>query len=176
MRKGFEDINIILRGSSGPPRSLQRPSPPGQQGGYDSGRPRSSPTVRTPIKLEIGGIGGAGSASRPPAYHSSARKQTPLGSAAPTFTPMSKSKAMGVTHGKTPTRGGKEISTPMSQPTRRNPCNCKKSKCLKLYCECFASELFCDGCNCTECRNTIQFVSILQLHLSSLSSFLVITL
>ena len=37
---------------------------------------------------------------------------------------------------------------------KRSPCNCKKSKCLKLYCECFAAERFCDGCNCTDCGNT----------------------
>lgn len=179
-RKGFEDINSILRGGSGPPKNLQRPSPPGQLGQYDSGRPRSSPTgradIRTPTKLEIGGVRSAGSASRTPAYHSSsARKQTPTGSVALRFTPMSKGTAVGATPGKTPSKGGKQHSTPMSQPTRRNPCNCKKSKCLKLYCECFASELFCDGCNCNECRNTREFVSILHSHLSSLSFFLVLT-
>lgn len=38
-------------------------------------------------------------------------------------------------------------------PPKRNPCNCKKSRCLKLYCECFSAELFCDGCNCTDCCN-----------------------
>lgn len=28
-------------------------------------------------------------------------------------------------------------------------CNCKKSKCLKLYCECFAKGLICGvDCNC----------------------------
>jgi hypothetical protein len=25
-------------------------------------------------------------------------------------------------------------------------CNCKNSRCLKLYCECFASGRYCDGC------------------------------
>jgi len=39
---------------------------------------------------------------------------------------------------------------------RRNPCNCKKSKCLKLYCECFAAELYCQGCNCNNCNNTLE--------------------
>ena len=34
------------------------------------------------------------------------------------------------------------------------PCNCKKSKCLKLYCECFARQDFCRGCNCVGCFNT----------------------
>lgn len=36
---------------------------------------------------------------------------------------------------------------------RRNPCNCKKSRCLKLYCECFAGGNYCDGCNCANCSN-----------------------
>ena len=35
-------------------------------------------------------------------------------------------------------------------------CNCKKSKCLKLYCECFTALEYCDGCNCVECRNTTE--------------------
>jgi len=33
-------------------------------------------------------------------------------------------------------------------------CNCKKSQCLKLYCECFANKTFCAGCNCVNCLNT----------------------
>jgi len=33
-------------------------------------------------------------------------------------------------------------------------CNCKKSKCLKLYCDCFAAGLACDElCNCCGCDN-----------------------
>ena len=33
-------------------------------------------------------------------------------------------------------------------------CNCKKSKCLKLYCDCFRFSKFCDGCNCMDCVNS----------------------
>lgn len=33
-------------------------------------------------------------------------------------------------------------------------CNCQKSRCLKLYCDCFAAGTYCDGCNCIECLNT----------------------
>lgn len=33
-------------------------------------------------------------------------------------------------------------------------CNCKKSKCLKLYCECFQRRQYCSDCNCHECLNT----------------------
>lgn len=46
-------------------------------------------------------------------------------------------------------------------------CNCKKSKCLKLYCECFAQGKnhnnlgsFCKDCNCSCCQNTEEFSDI----------------
>ncbi|KAL9669336.1 hypothetical protein QQ045_006881 [Rhodiola kirilowii] len=33
-------------------------------------------------------------------------------------------------------------------------CNCKKSKCLKLYCECFAAGVYCiEPCSCQDCYN-----------------------
>eukprot|EP00750_Incisomonas_marina_P028511 INCI6748.1.p1 GENE.INCI6748.1~~INCI6748.1.p1 ORF type:complete len:405 (-),score=53.19 INCI6748.1:222-1436(-) len=38
---------------------------------------------------------------------------------------------------------------------RQRSCNCKNSKCLKLYCECFASGKFCraEVCRCNGCNN-----------------------
>jgi hypothetical protein len=39
---------------------------------------------------------------------------------------------------------------------RKMCCNCKKSHCLKLYCECFASKAYCSGCNCVSCLNTAE--------------------
>ncbi|GJW15271.1 tesmin/TSO1-like CXC 5 [Tanacetum coccineum] len=38
-------------------------------------------------------------------------------------------------------------------PKKQKQCNCKHSRCLKLYCECFASGIYCDGCNCVNCHN-----------------------
>lgn len=32
-------------------------------------------------------------------------------------------------------------------------CNCRNSRCLKLYCECFSAGRYCDGCNCVNCFN-----------------------
>lgn len=32
-------------------------------------------------------------------------------------------------------------------------CTCRKTKCLKLYCECFANGNFCLGCGCIKCYN-----------------------
>ncbi|XP_042383285.1 protein tesmin/TSO1-like CXC 5 isoform X1 [Zingiber officinale] len=46
-------------------------------------------------------------------------------------------------------------ATKEGTPRKKN-CNCKHSKCLKLYCECFASGVYCDGCNCTNCCNNAE--------------------
>lgn len=35
----------------------------------------------------------------------------------------------------------------------KKSCNCRNSRCLKLYCECFASGSFCKRCNCSNCCN-----------------------
>ncbi|XP_078431840.1 protein tesmin/TSO1-like CXC 5 [Wolffia australiana] len=44
-----------------------------------------------------------------------------------------------------------------STPKKKRQCNCKNSKCLKLYCECFASGSYCgEGCNCVNCHNNIE--------------------
>ncbi|TVT99557.1 hypothetical protein EJB05_42432 [Eragrostis curvula] len=49
--------------------------------------------------------------------------------------------------------------TPMK---RKKHCNCKNSQCLKLYCECFAAGVYCDGCNCKNCGNTAENEKIRQ--------------
>jgi len=42
-------------------------------------------------------------------------------------------------------------------------CSCKRTKCLKLYCPCFADGLFCNAkCNCSDCFNDQS--SIAQVH------------
>ncbi|CAN6564270.1 unnamed protein product [Malus baccata var. baccata] len=41
-------------------------------------------------------------------------------------------------------------------PKKQKQCNCKHSRCLKLYCECFASGIYCDGCNCVNCCNNVE--------------------
>ncbi|XP_076348848.1 protein lin-54 homolog isoform X3 [Tachypleus tridentatus] len=38
----------------------------------------------------------------------------------------------------------------------QRPCNCSKSQCLKLYCDCFANGEFCSTCNCTSCFNNLE--------------------
>jgi len=42
----------------------------------------------------------------------------------------------------------------------KKPCNCTKSQCLKLYCECFARGEYCNAeCNCKNCFNTLNYES-----------------
>eukprot|EP01016_Furgasonia_blochmanni_P002634 TRINITY_DN11021_c0_g1_i1.p1 TRINITY_DN11021_c0_g1~~TRINITY_DN11021_c0_g1_i1.p1 ORF type:complete len:585 (-),score=127.45 TRINITY_DN11021_c0_g1_i1:246-1940(-) len=41
-----------------------------------------------------------------------------------------------------------------SDGKRRACCNCKRSRCLKLYCDCFAKKRLClGGCTCPDCGN-----------------------
>ena len=40
------------------------------------------------------------------------------------------------------------------QRNKSQKCNCKQSKCLKLYCECFSAQRLCKDCNCKDCGNT----------------------
>ena len=40
-----------------------------------------------------------------------------------------------------------------SESSDKVVCNCKKSRCLKLYCDCFKTKAYCNGCNCNDCLN-----------------------
>ncbi|XP_027859150.1 spexin prohormone 2 isoform X5 [Xiphophorus couchianus] len=35
----------------------------------------------------------------------------------------------------------------------KKPCHCTRSRCLKLYCECFANGVMCSNCDCSNCHN-----------------------
>lgn len=55
--------------------------------------------------------------------------------------------------------GDSKVEEPVSKVAKTKngalpPCNCKKSRCLKLYCDCFAVGKTCNGCNCNDCLNT----------------------
>jgi hypothetical protein len=54
-------------------------------------------------------------------------------------------------------------------PLKKKQCHCKNSRCLKLYCECFAAQVYCLNCDCIDCSNTIEYEdSVLKARNSTL--------
>ena len=46
-----------------------------------------------------------------------------------------------------------------THPAAAAGCHCKKTKCLKLYCPCFAASQYCsDVCKCNDCRNDAEHI------------------
>lgn len=46
-------------------------------------------------------------------------------------------------------------SRPRQKSQGNKTCNCKRSQCLKMYCDCFAASGYClPGCACLNCKNT----------------------
>jgi hypothetical protein len=52
---------------------------------------------------------------------------------------------------------------------RKKCCNCKNSKCLKLYCECFASQGYCSECNCVDCHNTPEYKQEIRANVTKIT-------
>ena len=58
--------------------------------------------------------------------------------------------------------------TPESDGVVGIRCNCKRSKCLKLYCDCLRINKYCEGCNCSECNNTTNFAAVRNAAVASI--------
>lgn len=55
-------------------------------------------------------------------------------------------------------------ATPAAPQPAKSSCNCKKTKCLKLYCECFANGGVCGpSCNCSDCHNSEELKDLREL-------------
>jgi len=126
------------------------PSRPVQTPQQSSGHPRP-PHMRPSPPMAV---------APPSRYTPSAASRKPTGALSPANkAPMSAGK-----------KEDKENAKGTSQPKRRGPCNCKKSKCLKLYCECFSAEMTCDGCNCVGCHNTPAYSELREKAIKDIRS------
>eukprot|EP01105_Mastigella_eilhardi_P004114 TRINITY_DN1543_c1_g1_i2.p1 TRINITY_DN1543_c1_g1~~TRINITY_DN1543_c1_g1_i2.p1 ORF type:complete len:504 (+),score=123.48 TRINITY_DN1543_c1_g1_i2:105-1514(+) len=58
-------------------------------------------------------------------------------------------------------RERRETGAPEAAPpaVKRKQCRCKQSRCLKLYCECFAAMELCKGCTCENCFNVVDHLA-----------------
>lgn len=93
-------------------------------------------------------------------FKSEERNLSPLGKKRPALLDISQ---------QSPFSTGEEFSQSSPKKKRRKSitvgdkegckrCNCKKSKCLKLYCECFAAGVYCvEPCTCQECFNKPEY-------------------
>lgn len=56
-----------------------------------------------------------------------------------------------------------------SDSAKGKSCNCKRSQCLKLYCECFAAGGYClPSCSCLNCSNTEADAAVVDYHRQSI--------
>lgn len=56
-------------------------------------------------------------------------------------------------------KAGPEHSTSLASPRQpARKCHCRNSQCIKLYCECFRNEQFCNGCECERCLNSPETI------------------
>ena len=105
----------------------------------------------------------------------SARRVSYQGSAATMETPVAKAptsrRASGANKNSTTTpSSAMSARTPMDERlsgcrpivSESKKCNCKKSKCLKLYCECFAAGAYCKDCSCLTCQNTVDNAPLVE--------------
>jgi len=52
-------------------------------------------------------------------------------------------------------------------------CNCKRSHCLKLYCECFTAGIHCSElCKCVDCKNNGKSEKNIQLRTRALNTII----
>ena len=161
--KGLEGINKMMRAQTAPSPS-SRHLPPHQHGRYPyhphypHSHSRSAPRMPPPTKYQASSRPTPSKSPILPShpgvgrYPFGSHEKKSLPPTAKTASRLYSSQGKPAT-AKPAARPPEKENEKQEVVQRRSPCNCKKSRCLKLYCECFSAEIFCEGCNCTDCYN-----------------------
>jgi len=108
----------------------------------------SSPPVATPYAVALQGTAPQGVVSFPVIFGVPAQ-QPPMGLGAQSSSEMSVQSQLALP-ASLATSSAVDFVNPQGESKQ---CYCKKSRCLKLYCECFAANVYCKGCKCADCEN-----------------------
>ncbi|XP_030448185.2 protein tesmin/TSO1-like CXC 5 isoform X1 [Syzygium oleosum] len=134
----------------------REPSPKRQQS--DAGGSSVGAAVARQLDFTAGGGGGGGEREResvalPEHPQPQAVAQSAAAAALSSAAPLQASHPAARRMESPKARPRPNVEVKEGTPKKQKQCNCKHSRCLKLYCECFASGIYCDNCNCTNCHN-----------------------
>jgi hypothetical protein len=146
----------------GPRARVALLAPGGQRGGQHNQAPPAGPSRPAPVvsgQRRASGAAGAGGAAAkgqtgvqpplPPPLAADKAAPTPRGAAVPPPQP----SPLGGSAGRL-SEGPFSLQPKGGSRASGNGCNCKQSKCLKLYCVCFAKGGVCGPqCQCATCHN-----------------------
>ena len=51
------------------------------------------------------------------------------------------------------------IKNELGEQNNKIHCTCKKTRCVKKYCECYSNKVFCYNCKCENCENKPNFIN-----------------
>ncbi|KAG5180685.1 hypothetical protein JKP88DRAFT_349447 [Tribonema minus] len=151
-------------GGSGSKRGRGRGLLPGllEAPGSDAKKSRATPPSSAPRSILKQELASPSQLARPPRMSLCSpppptpkkRPRVSISSAEPSVQQFGKEPPIAVEQLQPPFGKEPPIAVEQLQPPS---CNCKKSRCLKLYCECFQRRERCGpACNCQNCHNTIE--------------------
>lgn len=110
-------------------------------------------SLRTHVERSVqGSVRMPPAPSTPPTITLPSNTRSPSFSSAPSVALANAEATSGIVPSIDDTKG--QAQKRSSDGEKEKGCNCKNSKCLKLYCDCFAKGLMCGlHCNCRNCHN-----------------------